>query len=101
MEEALQDLIDQAAAAVSYAQDVREIHRRRTKRGNPQREADIEIALKRLRTRMSPIITALRRIPFERPSAARDEKHEALLEISKALQRERRKLWKMQQRKET
>lgn len=90
--------MESALAAASYASDVRELHRRRTRRGNPQRETDIKIALERLKTSMRPLRTEIGRLQYRRPSARRDEQREVLAALSARLQAERRKLWKMQKR---
>jgi hypothetical protein len=98
-EPTLDDILAQAASAVSYAQDVRSHHRKRTRRGNPQREADLQIALDRLRVVMDPLRSVIGRMQFEVPSKTLAKKYEAVRTASQDVQRERRKLWKMQERK--
>ncbi len=79
-----------AQAAIDHAQNVRAYHRRRTERRNVQRIHDIRMARSRLETAMRPI-----RAQLGRPV----EHDEELYEISQAIQREKRKLWKMQPKK--
>ena len=90
------DTLVAAASAVQYAQDVRAHHRKRTKRGNPQREADLKIAQDRLHSAMEPVRTYLGRLQFEARTDQRTT--ERIRAASVELQRERRKLWKMQSR---
>jgi hypothetical protein len=85
-----------AAAAVSYAQDVRAHHRKRTKRGASQREADLWIARNRLREAMEPVRSVIGRAQFDLMSATKAKQIEKARQASRDLQRERRKLWKMQ-----
>lgn len=80
--------------AVDYAVSVRTYHAKRTKRGSQQREDDIKIALERLRSAMKPIRSEIASWPFRTVVKER----EALEAMSKAIQRERRKLWKMRSR---
>lgn len=76
---------------VRYAQLVRNHHAKRLKRSNPQRQQDIDAALKRIASTMKPIRSYLGRMP----GLAQDH---PIRKASFALQRERRKLWKMQDR---
>lgn len=92
----LDTLLAESAASVSYAQDVRAHHRKRTKRGDRQREADLRIALDRLRGSMDPLRSVIGRSQFEVPSKTRAKKLEKVREMSRSIQSERRKLWKMQ-----
>lgn len=92
---ALEDIIKTATSAVKHAQGVRAMHGRNSKRGTPQREADLSIAVERLREAMRPIRRRAGRSPYTRGS----EGAESLRAASEAIQRERRKLWKMKQKK--
>ena len=98
MTETLNQYIEKAEAAISYAQSVRRLHRRRTPRGSQQRETDLQLAMGRLRDAMRPVRTELGRLPFLPSSESTEQRQESLQEISKALQCERRKLWKMRER---
>lgn len=106
------DALHVAELAVNHAQAVREAHRKRSARENRDRQADITIALTRLKRAMRPIRSELARIPYQLNDAdpARGAmralvygeligQRAALLDASDQLQRERRKLWKMQSRK--
>lgn len=105
--EALQRTILAADAAVSHAQDVRKTYAKRTGRGDGQRQSDIQYALTRLKRVMVPIRAELARLPYQlRQAAPASEtatkltQHRVILAgASDSLQRERRKLWKMQERK--
>lgn len=92
-----------AEAAVAHAQDVRAAHRKKTLKGNNQREADIQFALNRLKRVMAPIRSELARMQYDKPSIHAPEpwrsKRKVLTEASQAIQSERRKLWKMKERK--
>jgi|SRR6187402_1455607 len=92
------DAIDEAASAVAYAQQVRAYHRRRTGRGSRQREADIELALTRIHEAMKPIRREIGRFPYGPQTDLAEHNREVIREASDALQRERRKLWKMSTR---
>jgi hypothetical protein len=85
------ELVSNAEDAVVYAQAVRKAHRRRTRRGTPQREADIRIALERLARAMRPIRRRIARIPYLRVT----DPAEDLRAASQEIQKERRKLWKL------
>jgi hypothetical protein len=74
---------------------VRKFHRRRTNRNSPQRETDIQIALGRLRDAMDPLRSAIGRFPYEPPTEPVFARQQRIRDVSAAVQRERRKLWKM------
>lgn len=97
----LDEVLTAANAAVSYALDVRSHHRKRSKRGSPQREADLKIALARLREAMDPVRSVIARSQFELMNVTKARKIQKIRQASNDLQRERRKLWKMQDREET
>ena len=100
--ENLDKILADAVAAADYARDVRTAHRRRTDRSSPQRQADIRIALARLKKAMKPLRRLLAQYTYKRRrlSHTEQEKLALIASTSQDLQRERRKLWKMQQRKE-
>jgi len=91
--------VNAGRAAVSFAQRVRETHARRSPRGSAQREADIKVALERLRTTMEPLRSEIGRFPYGPKTPDADANRKIIYDLSQAIQRERRKLWKMQERK--
>jgi aminoglycoside phosphotransferase family enzyme len=88
-----------AFAAVRHARDVRKYHARRTKKGSVQREIDLEEALQRLRESMKPLRSYLGQVPYKEESHTLQNVTENVYKASAAIQSERRKLWKMQNRK--
>jgi hypothetical protein len=92
------DEIAAAEAAVVFAQRVRAMHARRTDKRNTQREADVEYALQRIKEAMEPLRSAIGRFPYGPQTTAAEANREAIRQASAALQRERRKLWKMRTR---
>lgn len=89
------DIFTLADQAAEYAQRVREHHARRTPRGNPIREQDIAFALTRIQQAMDPLRREIGRFPI-----VEDVEYRArVLEASDRLQRQRRKLWKLQDKK--
>lgn len=93
-----QDDLDAAYAARDYAQSVRRLHRRRTSRGSAQREQDIQLALDRLKDAITPLRSVIGTFPYGPQTTEAARNREDVLEASDALQRERRKLWKMKGR---
>lgn len=83
-----------AAAAVKFARDVRARHARRTDRGTAQREQDLRLALQGIASAMQPLRSEIGRTTYK--DVPREDE---IREASKALQIERRKLWKMQDRR--
>lgn len=94
----VQGLVHQAVEAAQFAREVRAMHAKRTPKGNVNRETDLRVALNRLKGVMRPIRSNLGRQkpPYE---GRQRELRSLLLDTSDVLQRERRKLWKMQARK--
>lgn len=88
--------MEAARAAVRNAINVRNHHRRRTPRGDAQREADLAVALDRLREAMSPLRSAIGQFPFEPQTEAVLVRQAEIRELSTAIQAQRRRLWKMQ-----
>lgn len=88
--------IANADAAVAFAQQVRKLHRRATKRGDKRREDDLEIALLRIRDAMRPLRSAIGRFPYGPQTEIAETNRLAIRAASARLQRERRKLFKMQ-----
>lgn len=91
-------VVEQAEAAVDLARSVRRLHARRTKKGTKQRETDIDNALERIRSAMRPLRTLIARFPYGPQTTTAEANRERVRQASEALQRERRKLWKMQSR---
>jgi hypothetical protein len=89
------DVIEQAEAAVAFAQQVRRLHRRRTDKSSLQRTQDIELAILRLKEAMAPLRSEIGRFPYGPQTDAAEANRERIREVSTAVQRERRKLWKM------
>jgi hypothetical protein len=88
-----------AAAAADNAETVRQLHRRRTKRGDARREKDIELALDRITSAMRPLRAYLCGVAWlAHDSEGIRRQIESVRAASRRLQSERRKLWKMQQR---
>lgn len=85
------DLIAVASNAVRYAQSTRKAHAKESRRGTKQREEDIRVALDRLQAAMYPLSRKIQRLVYLPASYPA----EGLREASQAIQRERRKLWKM------
>lgn len=89
--------IKNAVAAVAHARAVRSVHRRRSAKGSPQREGDIQLALTRLKDSMRPLRSYLGRLPYSTEGTSPDE-ITLVKDVSQAIQKERRKLWKMKKR---
>jgi hypothetical protein len=90
-----EDDLNLALAAVEHAQSVRKLHRRRTDKGNKQRNQDIGIALERLQSSMRPLRREIGRFPYGPQTDTAERNRDAIRAASKAVQSERRKLWKM------
>jgi hypothetical protein len=89
------EAIDAALAAIEFAQLVRRQHRRRTGRDSAQRRTDIELALTRLKEAMGPLRSEIGRFPYGPQTTAAEANRDRIRDVSAAIQRERRKLWKM------
>lgn len=92
--------LDTARAAVRNAVNVRNHHKRRTRRGDEQRETDIAIALDRLKDAMKPLRRAIGQFPYDDDTEAAFEKRNEIRDLSAEIQGQRRRLWKMQLHKE-
>lgn len=90
--------IADAEAAVAYAQQVRSFHRRRTHRTHSQRQDDIERALARLKEAMRPLRSEIGRFPYGPQTSIAEENRQRIRDASEAIQRERRKIWKLRAR---
>jgi hypothetical protein len=86
--------LEQAEAAVAYAQQVRRYHRRR-KINAETRHRELEVARERLKEAMKPLRTEIGRFPYGAQTVTAEENREKIRQASKAIQAERRKLTKM------
>lgn len=96
----LQVITKMAIAATEHARDTRAAYRKRVGRSDKQRLTDIGLALFKLKMAMKPVRAELARIPYqlrEESDPRLEEQRALLLDVSDAMQRERRKLWKMKQ----
>lgn len=89
------EAIARADAAVVFAQQTRKHHRRRTNRAAESRTRDIEAALERLREAMKPLKSEIGRFPYGPQTPSAEANRDRIREASAAIQRERRKLFKM------
>jgi hypothetical protein len=89
------DIVTEAKAAVSHAQRVRRSHARRTDRNSKQRAKDVEMALDRLREAMRPIRSGIAKYAVGPQTEDRRQVYYLYRDLSEAIQKERRKLWKM------
>ena len=96
----IQDALHEAALAVENAQEVRALHRKRTDRGDKQREDDLKMALERVKRAMKPLRSEIGRFPKQGKTPTNLQRQERVRAASLALQKERRKLWKMLDRRE-
>lgn len=87
--------VEQANAerAIASAQECRKRLARHRRKGSPERNADIDRELHRLKLCMRPVRSFLARTQFEPDAPGRFE----ALNLSFRMQRERRKLWKLRQ----
>lgn len=91
----INEALKEAKLATKNAQEVRSYHRRRTERGDKQREQDLTMALERVKEAMVPLRSAIGKFPYERETNTILARQQRIRDASKGLQRERRKLWKM------
>lgn len=90
--------LETAAEAVACAQATRRYHARKTDPKNEERQAEIEASLGKLRAAMKPLRHEIARYPYGPQTASARAYRDALAAASQALQRERRKLWKLKPR---
>jgi hypothetical protein len=88
-------VLSAAETAIQHAQSVRSYHRKETHPRHPQRLTDIKHAENRIKNAMRPIRSALGRAPYMNSSQITEKRLEQLRDMSKLLQAERRKLWKL------
>lgn len=87
--------MQEAELAVANAQDVRAAHRKRTSKDDRQRQHDLTLAIKRVKRAMGPLRSEIGKFPYGPQTDQAEINRQKIREASKALQRERRKLWKM------
>jgi hypothetical protein len=87
--------IEDAEAAVAYAQQVRRFHRRRSPRNSSQRVTDVQLALTRLAAAMKPLRSEIGRFPYGPQTDIAEQNRETIREAAASIKRERIKLWKM------
>lgn len=91
------EAMQEAELAVAHAQDVRATHRKRSARANRQRQHDLALALRRVKSAMRPLRSLIGKFPYGPQTDQAEQNRNEIRAMSKALQRERRKLWKMLQ----
>ena len=89
------EALKEAELAVRNAQEVRTFHRKRSTKGDLQRKQDLTLALRRVKAAMKPLRSHIGRFPYGPQTDTAEKNRESIREASAALQRERRKLWKM------
>jgi hypothetical protein len=87
--------MQEADLAIKNAQEVRAFHRKRSVRTDRQRQQDLTIALKRVKAAMKPLRSEIGKFPYGPQTDQAEENRQIIRNASVALQRERRKLWKM------
>ncbi len=88
--------LEGAEAAVVFAAEARRYHRRRTDPRSEQRALDLERARERLSEAMVPLKSEMGKFAYGPQTTLAEKNRQIIRDASKALQRERRKLWKMQ-----
>ncbi len=88
-----------AEAAVIYAQQVRKHHARRTDVDSPHRLADLDLALSRIKESMKPLRSEIGRFPYGPQTTIAETNRQKIRDLSKALQRERVKIWKLKDKR--
>lgn len=95
----IEPAIKEALMAVRHARDVRKVHARRTTKGTKQREDDLQMASSRVKLAMKPLRSFLGSAPSKTQTDAFVDLTERVKQASSELQAERRKLWKMQDKR--
>lgn len=91
----IEPALAEALLAVQHAQEVRVFHRKRTERGDAQRSADLTMAYRRVKAAMEPLRSESGRFCHQPRTPSNLERQNRIRAASAALQKERRKLWKM------
>ena len=97
---AIAQALKEAELAAEAARECREFHRKRTEKGDRQREADLNMAMERVRAAMKPLRSEIGRFPSQSRTATVEARQNRIRAASRQLQSERRKLWKMLDRRE-
>lgn len=92
-----QDALKVAKVAIINARDTRQFHARVSERGDPQRDRDLTDAREQVARAMIPLRSYLGKAIYFEPTEHREKLNDRVRLASKALQSERRKLWKMLQ----
>ena len=95
-DERIEAALKEAHAACRHAEDMRKFYARRSERDSKQRQDDLHAARERVRLAMTPLRSWLGANARRTGSRNNVELAERVGLASKALQSERRKLWKMQ-----
>lgn len=95
-DERIEAALKEAHAACRHAQDIRGFYARRSERDEKQRQDDLQAARERVRLAMTPLRSFLGSAPKRTGSKNNFDLADRVRAASKALQSERRKLWKMQ-----
>jgi hypothetical protein len=88
------EALKEAHAAVVFARQMRRYYARQD-RDPERRAADLKKAMDRVREAMRPIRGEIGRFPYGPQTTRAEANREEIRKASEALQRERRKLWKM------
>lgn len=91
----IEDDLKSGRLAVEHAKSVRRFHARRTVRGSRHREDDIIEARRRIAEAMKPLRSWMGRHPYMPQTAMIEQLDDQVRALSRDLQRQRRKLWKM------
>lgn len=92
----MKDEIKEAAEAVKAAQRTRKKYASKGNLLAEPRIKDIDEALARLKAAMKPLRSAIGRFPFEPQTETAENRQRLVRLASEAIQKERIKLWKMQ-----
>lgn len=74
-------------------------HAKRTGKDSPQRKADIELALERLKEAMKPLKSEIGKFPYGPQTDQAEANRQIIRDASAAIQAQRRKLWKLNKRR--
>lgn len=94
--ERVESALKEAHAACRHSEDIRGFYARRSERESKQRQDDLHMARERVRLAMIPLRSYLGAEAARSGTRRNVELYERVRKASKALQAERRKLWKMQ-----
>jgi hypothetical protein len=92
-----EEAMKEVKLAIQNAQEVRRYHARQTEKGDPQRQSDLTLAMIRVKAAMKPLKREIGRFPYGPNTDTAEKNRQKIRAASRALQAERRKLWKMLQ----